>query len=41
MMPFLWSGYLPLLLFRHLGGRMLLFVRVNAGLLYHQAGHDF
>src|SRR5215472_14652230 len=26
MMPFLWSGYLP----------MLLFVRVNAGLLYHR-----
>jgi capsular polysaccharide transport system permease protein len=36
MMPFLWTGYLPLLLFRHVGGRMLLFVRVNAGLLYHR-----
>jgi hypothetical protein len=24
------------LLFRHIGGRMLLFVRVNAGLLYHR-----
>src|SRR5437868_1732185 len=36
MMPFIWSGYLPLLLFRHVGGRMLLFVRVNAGLLYHR-----
>ncbi len=36
LMPFLWSGYLPLLLFRHMGGRMLLFVRVNAGLLYHR-----
>jgi capsular polysaccharide transport system permease protein len=36
MIPFLWSGYLPLLLFRHIGGRMLLFVRVNAGLLYHR-----
>jgi capsular polysaccharide transport system permease protein len=36
MMPFLWSGYLPLLLFRHVGARMLLFVRVNAGLLYHR-----
>ncbi len=35
LMPFLWSGYLPLLLFRHVGARMLLFVRVNAGLLYH------
>jgi capsular polysaccharide transport system permease protein len=36
LMPFLWSGYLPILLFRHVGGRMLLFVRVNAGLLYHR-----
>ena len=36
MMPMVWTGYLPLLLFRHMGGRMLLFVRVNAGLLYHR-----
>jgi capsular polysaccharide transport system permease protein len=36
MMPFLWTGYLPILLFRHVGGRMLFFVRVNAGLLYHR-----
>ena len=36
LMPFLWSGYLPILLFRHIGGRMLLFVRVNVGLLYHR-----
>jgi capsular polysaccharide transport system permease protein len=36
MMPFLWCGYLPILLFRHVGGRMILFVRVNAGLLYHR-----
>jgi capsular polysaccharide transport system permease protein len=36
MMPFLWSGYLPILLFRHVGMRMLWFVRVNAGLLYHR-----
>jgi capsular polysaccharide transport system permease protein len=36
LIPFLWSGYLPLLLFRHIGGRMLMFVRVNAGLLYHR-----
>jgi capsular polysaccharide transport system permease protein len=36
MMPLLWTGYLPILLFRHIGGRMLLFVRVNAGLLYHR-----
>jgi capsular polysaccharide transport system permease protein len=36
VMPFLWSGYLPLLLFRHLGGRILLFIRANVPLLYHQ-----
>ncbi|HKM68755.1 MAG TPA: ABC transporter permease [Stellaceae bacterium] len=36
LVPFLWSGYIPLQLFRHLGGRMLLFVRANVGLLYHQ-----
>jgi capsular polysaccharide transport system permease protein len=36
LMPMLWTGYLPLLLFRHIGARMLLFVRVNAGLLYHR-----
>src|SRR5262245_14477503 len=36
MIAFMWSGYLPLLLFRHVSGRMLMFVRVNAGLLYHQ-----
>lgn len=36
MMPFLWTGYMPLLMFRHVGARMLMFVRVNAGLLYHR-----
>ncbi len=36
LMPFLWSGYLPILLFRHVGGRMLFIVRANAGLLYHR-----
>jgi capsular polysaccharide transport system permease protein len=36
LLPILWTGYLPLLLFRHIGSRMLLFVRVNAGLLYHR-----
>jgi capsular polysaccharide transport system permease protein len=36
MMPMVWTGYLPILLFRHIGGRMLMFVRVNAGLLYHR-----
>jgi len=36
VMPFLWSGYLPILLFRHLGGRVLMFITANAGLLYHR-----
>jgi capsular polysaccharide transport system permease protein len=36
LMPFLWSGYLPLLVFRHLGGRILMFIRANVPLLYHQ-----
>src|ERR1700745_1998988 len=36
VMPFLWSGYLPILLFRHLGGRILFFIRANVPLLYHQ-----
>jgi capsular polysaccharide transport system permease protein len=36
VMAFLWSGYLPILLFRHLGGRVLMFITANAGLLYHR-----
>src|SRR6516164_1193448 len=36
VMAFLWSGYLPILLFRHLGGRVLMFISANAGLLYHR-----
>lgn len=36
MMALLWSGYMPLLMFRHVGGRMLFFIRQNAGLLYHR-----
>jgi capsular polysaccharide transport system permease protein len=36
LMPFLWSGYLPILLFRHVGNRMLFFIRANVGLLYHR-----
>jgi len=37
LMPFLWSGYLPLLLFRHITGHALYAVRSNAALLYHRA----
>jgi capsular polysaccharide transport system permease protein len=36
LMPFLWSGYLPIMLFRHLVNRMLFFVRANVPLIYHQ-----
>jgi capsular polysaccharide transport system permease protein len=36
VMPFLWSGYLPILLFRHAVNRILFFVRANVPLLYHQ-----
>lgn len=37
LMPFLWSGYLPLLLFRHVTGHALRVIRDNAALLYHQS----
>lgn len=35
VMMFLWSGYLPLLLFRHVTGNALYAIRNNAALLYH------
>jgi capsular polysaccharide transport system permease protein len=35
LMPMIWSGYLPLLVFRHVTGRALYVVRQNAALLYH------
>ena len=36
MLGVAWTGYLPLLMFRHIGARSLMFVRVNTGLLYHR-----
>jgi capsular polysaccharide transport system permease protein len=36
-LPFLWSGYLPLLLFRHLGFRMIAAIKLNVPLLYHRS----
>jgi capsular polysaccharide transport system permease protein len=36
VVPFVWSGYLPILLFRHVGGRMLFAVRGNISLFYHR-----
>jgi capsular polysaccharide transport system permease protein len=31
-----WTGYLPILLFRHMAGRTIFFVRQSIGLLYHR-----
>ena len=36
VVPFVWSGYLPILLFRHIGGCMLRVVRLNMALFYHR-----
>jgi capsular polysaccharide transport system permease protein len=36
VVPFVWSGYLPILLFRHIGARMLWAVRLNMALFYHR-----
>ncbi|MGE0259131.1 MAG: ABC transporter permease [Alphaproteobacteria bacterium] len=37
VMAFLWSGYLPLLMFRHVSGHSLNVIRSGGGLLYHRA----
>jgi capsular polysaccharide transport system permease protein len=36
LIQLLWSGYLPLLLFRHMGSTALGFIRSNSTLLYHR-----
>ncbi len=36
VVPFVWSGYLPIMLFRHIGGHMLNAVRLNMSLFYHR-----
>lgn len=36
MIAFIWSGYLPLLVFRHITGRAIHVVRNNQALLYHR-----
>jgi len=36
MMPFVWTGYFPIMLFRHIGGRMLRAIRMNISLIYHR-----
>ncbi|HVC52581.1 MAG TPA: ABC transporter permease [Stellaceae bacterium] len=37
LMPLIWSGYLPLLVFRHVTGNALYVVRTNSALLYHRS----
>jgi capsular polysaccharide transport system permease protein len=37
MIGMVWSGYLPLLVFRHVTGTSIYVVRTNAGILYHSA----
>lgn len=37
LVAFLWSGYLPLLIFRHITGHAIYTLRNNAALLYHRA----
>lgn len=37
VIPFLWSGYLPLLMFRHVTGHSIYTIRNSAPLLYHRA----
>ncbi len=36
VVPFVWTGYFPILLFRHIGSRMIFAVRGNVALLYHR-----
>ncbi len=36
MIAFVWSGYLPILLFRHVTGRALYTIKFNAAMLYHR-----
>jgi capsular polysaccharide transport system permease protein len=37
MIPFIWSGYMGILLFRHVCGHAIYVVRSNAAMLYHRA----
>jgi capsular polysaccharide transport system permease protein len=37
MMAFIWSGYLPLLMFRHTSARAIYVIRSNAAMLYHRS----
>ena len=37
MIPFIWSGYMGILMFRHVSGHAIYVVRNNAAMLYHHA----
>jgi capsular polysaccharide transport system permease protein len=37
LMPFIWSGYLPILMFRHTVGHVLYVVRSNGAMLFHRS----
>src|SRR6476620_10349091 len=37
VMELCWTGYLPLMLFRHIGGLMLHTISANSAVLYHRA----
>jgi capsular polysaccharide transport system permease protein len=37
MIGFMWSGYLPILVFRHVTGHALYVIRANAAMLYHRS----
>src|SRR6266481_984246 len=37
MIGLIWSGYLPLLVFRHVSGGALYVIRNNAAMLYHRS----
>jgi capsular polysaccharide transport system permease protein len=37
LMPFMWSGYMPLLISRHVWGRSMQVLRGNSALLYHRS----
>jgi capsular polysaccharide transport system permease protein len=41
MIAFVWSGYLPILMFRHVTGHAIYAVRSNGAMLYHRAVTPF
>ena len=41
VIPFLWTGYMPILLFRHVTGQCVHVIRAGGALLYHRAVTPF